>query len=128
VEGARAELAHAARPDPLSMLVRVGRQEGAAALFRGVGVVVAAAAPGQALYFSGYEAAKALAPKDSGLSSFGSGVAAQLCGALAWVPMVSYALRCYTILYYVMLCYVIRRYVARLNIFCNCHRAATVCR
>lgn len=88
VEGAQsAAAAQAKRPNPISMLLRVGSQEGMAALFRGVGVVVAAAAPGQALYFTGYEATKAFMPKDAGLSSFASGVSAQLCGALAWVPM-----------------------------------------
>ena len=46
-----------------------------------------AAAPGQALYFTGYEAVKKITPPNDGLSSFASGVAAQLCGALAWVPM-----------------------------------------
>lgn len=53
-----------------------------------MGIVIAAAAPGQALYFAGYEAVRALSSdKSNGLVNFGAGVCAQLCGSLAWVPM-----------------------------------------
>ena len=44
------------------------------------------AAPGQALYFAGYEAARAIGDK-SALANFLAGGCAQLAGSLAWVPM-----------------------------------------
>ena len=62
------------------------RQEGVAALYRGVGIVCAVAAPGQALYFAGYEAARALGDK-SPIANFIAGGCAQLTGSLVWVPM-----------------------------------------
>ena len=62
------------------------RSEGPSALYQGVGIVVASAAPGQALYFGGYETVRALTDKST-LSNFAAGVCAQLCGSLAWVPM-----------------------------------------
>ena len=65
----------------------IARAEGAAGLYKGVGIVVASAAPAQGLYFVGYDAARAALPKDYALSNFAAGCAAQLCGSLFWVPM-----------------------------------------
>ena len=65
----------------------IARAEGAAGLYKGVGIVVASAAPAQGLYFAGYDAARAALPKDYALSNFAAGCAAQLCGSLFWVPM-----------------------------------------
>ncbi len=62
------------------------RQEGVGALYRGVGIVCAVAAPGQALYFVGYEAARAVGDK-SPIANFIAGGCAQLTGSLVWVPM-----------------------------------------
>lgn len=84
VEGAQS--GRGARVNPISLLLHIGSKEGAGALFRGVGVVVAAAAPGQAMYFTGYEFVKKTT-QNSPFASFASGVAAQLCGSLIWVPM-----------------------------------------
>jgi hypothetical protein len=44
----------------LSGLRSIIKTEGFLSLYRGVGIVVAAAAPGQALYFAGYEAFRAI--------------------------------------------------------------------
>ncbi len=63
------------------------RSEGPAALYTGVGAVLAGAAPGQALYFLGYEAAKSVLPPDNSVASFACGFLAQLFGSIAWVPM-----------------------------------------
>jgi solute carrier family 25 (mitochondrial citrate transporter), member 1 len=71
---------------PISALISICRKEGFRSLYKGVGVVVVAAAPSQALYFGGYETVKRLAG-DHPMSIFAAGCAAQLCGSLAWVPM-----------------------------------------
>lgn len=60
--------------------------EGVASFYTGLGAVLAAAAPAQALYFVGLEASKAVLP-DNAAASFVAGVGAQLCGSVAWVPM-----------------------------------------
>eukprot|EP00403_Amphidinium_massartii_P028169 CAMPEP_0178402914 /NCGR_PEP_ID=MMETSP0689_2-20121128/17098_1 /TAXON_ID=160604 /ORGANISM="Amphidinium massartii, Strain CS-259" /LENGTH=293 /DNA_ID=CAMNT_0020023851 /DNA_START=65 /DNA_END=946 /DNA_ORIENTATION=+ len=66
----------------------VVRYEGALTLYKGMGAVVACAAPAQGLYFSGYEASKAvLGGGQSSVGNFLSGVVAQVCGSLVWVPM-----------------------------------------
>ena len=62
------------------------QQEGIGALYRGVGIVCAVAAPGQALYFFGYETARAIGD-NSPIANFIAGGCAQLTGSLVWVPM-----------------------------------------
>lgn len=69
---------------PFSAFLGMVKSEGILSLYRGLGIVVAAAAPGQALYFSTYEMTKSLLG-DSPLSSFIGGACAQLGGSLAWV-------------------------------------------
>lgn len=89
VQGATASVSGGATEiysGPISALISICRKEGIKSLYKGVGVVVVAAAPSQALYFGGYETVKRLAG-DHPLSIFGAGCAAQLCGSLAWVPM-----------------------------------------
>ena len=69
---------------------RILRAEGVGALYRGVGIVVATAAPAQGLFFVGNDAARsALAATScpSGAAHFLAGFFAQLCGSLLWVPM-----------------------------------------
>ena len=62
---------------------------GVGALYQGVGVVVATAAPAQGLFFLGNDLSRAmLAPHCSpAATNFASGFFAQLCGSLLWVPM-----------------------------------------
>lgn len=69
-----------------SGFAHIVKNEGALSLYRGLGIVVAAAAPGQALYFAGYESVRAVTVSNP-ISNFGAGVCAQLLGSLAWVPM-----------------------------------------
>ena len=71
---------------PFHATASIIRSEGVGALYTGLGAVLSAAAPGQALYFAGYEVFKSVLPASS-LSSFAAGVGAQLCGSVAWVPM-----------------------------------------
>ena len=71
---------------PFHAASTIVRTEGVAALYTGLGAVLAAAAPGQALYFGGYEALKGALGAHP-LASFSAGVGAQLCGSIAWVPM-----------------------------------------
>jgi hypothetical protein len=71
---------------PVHATSAIIKSEGVFALYTGLGAVLAAAAPGQALYFGGYEALKGALPQHP-LSSFAAGVGAQLCGSIAWVPM-----------------------------------------
>lgn len=71
---------------PISACYHIARNEGLGALYKGVGIVVLAAAPAQALYFLGYETFKAAAG-DSVFSSFGAGMCAQLSASCIWVPM-----------------------------------------
>ena len=65
------------------------RTEGAGALYKGLGVVVATAAPAQALFFLGLDATNdALKPRlPPAVASFAAGFCAQLCGSMLWVPM-----------------------------------------
>lgn len=64
------------------------RLEGVVTFYRGLGAVLVGAAPAQGLYFGGYETAKTfLGGGQSGVGNFASGICAQLCGSLAWVPM-----------------------------------------
>jgi len=89
VQGATSAISNGATEiysGPISALTSICRKEGFRSLYKGVGVVVVAAAPSQALYFGGYETVKRLAG-DHPLSIFAAGCAAQLCGSLAWVPM-----------------------------------------
>jgi len=92
VQGAAACMADGAKASlivyrgPLHALGSILRTEGAGALYIGVGAVLAAAAPAQALYFWGYETCRTLLPAHP-LSSFAAGFGAQLCGSIAWVPM-----------------------------------------
>ena len=64
-------------------------KEGVGALYKGVGVVVATAAPAQGLFFLGNDTAReALRPHlPAAAASFAAGCVAQLCGSLCWVPM-----------------------------------------
>jgi len=71
---------------PISGMRHMIRNEGALSLYKGVGVVVAVAAPAQAMYFAGYELARSLLGK-SGSSTFIAGVCAQLSASICWVPM-----------------------------------------
>jgi hypothetical protein len=67
---------------------QIATTEGPMALYRGLGIVLVAATPGQALYFAGYELAKnKFGRGDSSIGNFMAGSCAQLCGSLAWVPM-----------------------------------------
>mmetsp|Transcript_40841 Transcript_40841/g.73753 ORF Transcript_40841/g.73753 Transcript_40841/m.73753 type:complete len:318 (-) Transcript_40841:93-1046(-) len=64
------------------------RYEGAMTLYKGLGAVIACAAPAQGLYFTGYETSKAmLGGGQSSAGNFVSGMIAQACGSLVWVPM-----------------------------------------
>ena len=69
---------------PISGMINIVRIEGIRSLYKGLGVVVYGAAPGQALYFSGYEAVKSIGGS-SPLTNFIGGIAAQIGGSLAWV-------------------------------------------
>ena len=70
-------------------LTRILTKEGVGALYKGVGVVVATAAPAQGLFFLGNDKAReALRPHlPATAASFAAGCVAQLCGSLCWVPM-----------------------------------------
>jgi hypothetical protein len=68
-------------------LFSIIRTEGVLSLYKGIGVVVGAAAPAQALYFTGYEAFKALNFNNNIVGSFGAGCFAQFCASVIWVPM-----------------------------------------
>ena len=70
-------------------LARILSREGVGALYKGVGVVVATAAPAQGLFFLGNDTAReALRPHlPAAAASFAAGCVAQLCGSLCWVPM-----------------------------------------
>ena len=70
-------------------LTRILTKEGVGALYKGVGVVVATAAPAQGLFFLGNDKAReALRPHlPAAAASFAAGCVAQLCGSLCWVPM-----------------------------------------
>ena len=70
-------------------LTRILSREGVGALYKGVGVVVATAAPAQGLFFLGNDTAReALRPHlPAAAASFAAGCVAQLCGSLCWVPM-----------------------------------------
>jgi hypothetical protein len=70
----------------MDALVTIIRNEGIFSLYKGIGVVIAPAAPAQALYFAGYESFKSLSG-NSAVSSFGAGCSAQLCASFIWVPM-----------------------------------------
>ena len=72
--------------NPVSALFKMLRQEGLASLYRGIGVVVVAAAPGQCLYFGAYEGMRSLLGT-SASATFLAGASAQIGGSLAWVPM-----------------------------------------
>jgi hypothetical protein len=71
---------------PISGMAFIARTEGFRSLYKGIGIVVAGAAPGQALYFAGYETVKRVGGSHP-VTNFLGGVAAQICGSLAWVPM-----------------------------------------
>ena len=62
------------------------RTEGIGALYSGIGAVCAGAAPAQALFFTGMTVTKQVVG-DSPQADFCAGLAAQLTGSLAWVPM-----------------------------------------
>ena len=70
-------------------LTRILTKEGVGALYKGVGVVVATAAPAQGLFFLGNDTARSsLRPHlPAAAASFAAGCVAQLCGSLCWVPM-----------------------------------------
>lgn len=65
------------------------RTEGAGTLYRGIGIVVATAAPAQGLFFVGNDFARdALEPYvPPAAANFAAGFFAQLCGSMLWVPM-----------------------------------------
>ena len=63
------------------------RTEGPLATYKGLGVVLLGAAPAQALFFTGMTAVQRTFSPKSDLANFGSGIAAQMCGSVAWVPM-----------------------------------------
>lgn len=65
----------------------VVRNEGFMALYKGLGVVLMGAAPAQALFFFGMSTVQSTFSPKSDLANFGSGIAAQMCGSAAWVPM-----------------------------------------
>jgi solute carrier family 25 iron transporter 28/37 len=71
---------------PISGMAFIARTEGFRSLYKGIGIVVAGAAPGQALYFAGYETVKRVGGSHP-VTNFLGGVTAQICGSLAWVPM-----------------------------------------
>eukprot|EP00036_Acanthoecidae_sp_10tr_P008318 CAMPEP_0182919078 /NCGR_PEP_ID=MMETSP0105_2-20130417/2451_1 /TAXON_ID=81532 ORGANISM="Acanthoeca-like sp., Strain 10tr" /NCGR_SAMPLE_ID=MMETSP0105_2 /ASSEMBLY_ACC=CAM_ASM_000205 /LENGTH=296 /DNA_ID=CAMNT_0025056203 /DNA_START=30 /DNA_END=920 /DNA_ORIENTATION=+ len=67
--------------------VKIVRHEGPMATYKGIGIVLIGAAPAQALFFGGMSGVqKAFSPK-SDLANFSAGLVAQICGAVAWVPM-----------------------------------------
>lgn len=89
VQGASASLGSSSLVSysgPFSAFRVIVATEGVGSLYTGIGAVLAAAAPAQALYFVGYEAARSVLPAHP-LADFTAGVAAQLCGSIAWVPM-----------------------------------------
>ena len=69
---------------PISGISYIIKAEGVGSLYKGIGVVLSAAAPGQAFYFAGYEAVKSIGGTHP-LTNFLGGVAAQIGGSLAWV-------------------------------------------
>ena len=72
---------------PITALSSIIRQEGILSLYKGVGIVIASAAPAQALYFLGYESCKVVIGTESIASSFIAGCNAQLFASCIWVPM-----------------------------------------
>jgi hypothetical protein len=72
---------------PITALSSIIRQEGIISLYKGVGIVIASAAPAQALYFLGYESCKRVIGTESIASSFIAGCNAQLFASCIWVPM-----------------------------------------
>ena len=75
---------------PLTALSSIIRYEGVLSLYKGVGIVIASAAPAQALYFLGYESCKSVlggVNESSLASSFIAGCNAQLFASCIWVPM-----------------------------------------
>lgn len=73
--------------NPITAFASIMRTEGAGALYKGIGIVVASAGPAQALYFSGYETCKQFFDKESAIGSFAAGCTAQLWASFVWVPM-----------------------------------------
>eukprot|EP00968_Pinguiococcus_pyrenoidosus_P015421 scaffold1424_cov237-Pinguiococcus_pyrenoidosus.AAC.12 len=80
--------------NPIGALAQILRAEGVGALYKGVGAVVVAAAPAQALFFVGYEGSRdalewmgGQKARNSAWGTFGAGFVAQLVGSIAWVPM-----------------------------------------
>lgn len=60
VQGATGGVSTVMYKGPLSALASIVRTEGVMSLYKGVGIVVLAAAPSQALYFGGYETVRTL--------------------------------------------------------------------
>jgi len=82
-EGAAAEVLYKSTFEGMRHMIA---KEGVMSLYKGVGIVVAAAAPAQAMYFAGYEAGRSLLGSSSS-AIFAAGCMAQLCGSVTWVPM-----------------------------------------
>ena len=61
--------------------------EGPLAVYKGLGVVLLGAAPGQGLYFAGMKGTQTVFGEDSATGNFVAGLAAQFVGSFAWVPM-----------------------------------------
>lgn len=62
--------------------------QGVRGLYAGLGAVLAGAAPAQAMFFTGMKlGSNALEPFGPSVADFGSGICAQLCGSVFWVPM-----------------------------------------
>jgi len=72
---------------PLHALGSVASKEGVSALYKGLGITVAGAAPAQGLYFAGYDLFRAVLGRTDPATNFLAGNFAQLCGSLVWVPM-----------------------------------------
>jgi hypothetical protein len=72
---------------------RTVQGEGWRALYKGLGIVMCGTIPAHALYFSGYELCKGVLQPDrtpddkSAWVHFVSGVGADVCGSMIWVPM-----------------------------------------
>lgn len=63
------------------------RTEGPTAVYKGLGIVLLGAAPAQGLFFYGMNTVQQRFSPKSDLANFGAGIAAQMCGGIAWVPM-----------------------------------------
>ena len=61
--------------------------EGPLAVYKGLGIVILGAAPGQGLYFAGMKGTQKIFGEDSATGNVVAGLAAQLVGSIAWVPM-----------------------------------------